>query len=400
MNTPELIAMTIQVVSSILIVMIGLILLRQVNLFLVKLTKHFGMDEVRPEPREDLREYGFSAIHAELVKEQQVLSTQETVEARERKEKIEKNLRGGWLQFGDMVARALLKAKGDMALENILKAVLDLQYPHLNPKDTGLEIARGMKTSLERTLAAFVELGYITKENEIYRLTTQGRELFEKVLQERMAFDEKFLALYSTTPVVALGCQGNRCVFVIQKDSDDASEVSGGSTCAFSAEDENIYLGKCYSDEPITAGFRFVDIEIPVKAVITKAYLEFVADGPYLNTLSLAICAEDEVEVQTFSATHQPKDRTMTDSSVLWQFSSDDAWQLGQVERTPDISSLIQTIIDKPSWKQGSSMAILIRGLANGDKGAHRRIIGYRRAKLSREYQAPQLIIEFDPVQP
>ena len=90
----------------------------------------------------------------------------------------------------------------------------------------------------------------------------------------------------------------------------------------------------------------------------------------------------------------------MTDRSVLWQFSSDDAWQLGQVERTPDISSLIQTIIDKPSWKQGSSMAILIRGLANGDKGAHRRIIGYRRAKLSREYQAPQLIIEFDPVQP
>lgn len=396
MTTPELISILIEISSLTVILLIGIQILRRLNHISATFDKYVGPQEESSEPIND-NDFGRPAVSRELIQQKENLSAQQTLEANERIQTIDEFLKRGWLQFADLVALAFLKTKEDMPIEKILKMILDIQYPHMNPRESGFEWVKGIKISVEHTLTALLELGFLTKENDNYHVTPAGYQIFEKALNERLTFEEKFLSLYSNAQRLVSGCEDNRCVFVIQQDSDDASEVSGGATCTFSAEDENIYLGKCYRDEPITAGFRFVGIDIPTGAVIKQAYLEFVADGPYSNSLSLSIHAENHPDVETFDTTTQPKDRSMTQNFVLWQIPSDETWKMGQVQRTPDISSIIQLLINHSQWEPGTSVAILIQGLAAGDHEAHRRLIGFRRAHASKEFSPPALVIEYSP---
>jgi len=394
----ELILTILQtLVLFILILYIGNQLIRRIDKILEKLESVFGKKEDYQEPVDDNLDYPYPVIARELAKQKETLSKEQTPEAKERLQKIEKALNRGWFQFADQVARVFIQTEGEISFERLLKAVFEMQYPNFRPRDMGggLEMVRAIKGSVERTTTAFVELGYVLKAGENYQTTKLGQELFERILKERIEFEEKFLTLFSDRETSTPGCSDNRCVFLIRKDTDDASEVPGESTCAFSTANENIYLGECDHRESITAGLRFVDIDIPPSAIIEKAYLEFVADGPYDNSVSLSIHAENRGDVNTFSDIDQPYNRPATETSIAWNITSKETWILGRIHTSPDISTVIQSILDRPDWQRGNAIAILIKNAEGGDRNAHRRIIGYHRARMSPEYDSPKLIIEY-----
>lgn len=109
-------------------------------------------------------------------------------------------------------------------------------------------------------------------------------------------------------------------------------------------------------------GLRFQNVSIPKNAKITKAYIQFVAyyrldyDSEYL------IFIEDDSNPSTYS------DVTKNISTRNYYFDDIVEWtppiwmtvdQAGEDERTPDLSALVQYMVNKDDWQSDNAMAFM-----------------------------------------
>ena len=178
--------------------------------------------------------------------------------------------------------------------------------------------------------------------------------------------------------------------YQITADRDDGSEHYYGNTCPYYSQNgtyvlNEIYFGRCNSGKDIVAGFRFTDIEIPKGSNICTARLLFTTDR-YTNELSLKIYGEDGDNPASFSTGNKPRNRLTTAASVPWVITDD--WDSKGVVSSPDITPIIQEIIDRPGWQAGQALAILVHN--NGSTG-HRRVIAH---EWEGDYLPAQLEIE------
>ena len=159
--------------------------------------------------------------------------------------------------------------------------------------------------------------------------------------------------------------------------------VSAGSDDAEEKATGNVYLGGpdlelVYDRSDQTVGMRFNGVDIPQGATIVNAYVQFKVDETSSVATSLVIEGEDTDDAQTFtSSTWNISDRARTAASVAW---SPTAWTIkgeaGSDQQTPDISLIIQEVVDRPGWSSGNSLAVIITGTGervaesfNGDPG-------------------------------
>jgi hypothetical protein len=147
-------------------------------------------------------------------------------------------------------------------------------------------------------------------------------------------------------------------IVVSQVDStnDDAEEQASGSVSRGSSDLELV--------DGQTVGMRFNRIDIPQGATIIKAYIQFTVDETDSVDAVLKIEGEDVDDAQTFSSSSgdiSSRDRTSTD--VEWRpmpwTSVGDAYD---DQKTPDITSVIQKIVDRDGWASGNSLVIIITG--------------------------------------
>jgi len=141
--------------------------------------------------------------------------------------------------------------------------------------------------------------------------------------------------------------------------SDDAEEKSSGSMYLTSSDLELVYDGGIQK-----VGIRFTGITIPPGATITSAHVQFKVDEVQSEVTSLTIQAQAADNAPTFtSATGNVSLRARTAAAVPW---SPSAWtavgQVGPDQRTPDLSAVIQEIVDRPGWASGNSLALIITG--------------------------------------
>jgi protocatechuate 3,4-dioxygenase beta subunit len=112
-------------------------------------------------------------------------------------------------------------------------------------------------------------------------------------------------------------------------------------------------------------GLRFTSINIPQGATITNAYLVFRAitpDAPNTNNdpTSLFIRGQNSDNTLTFNSTDfNISNRPLTTAQVGWTPSS---WSSGADYNSPNISSVVQEIVNRPGWTTGNSMVIIING--------------------------------------
>lgn len=139
--------------------------------------------------------------------------------------------------------------------------------------------------------------------------------------------------------------------------SDDAEETGAtlGNTVDLVSVD--LDLGQ------LTVGLRFTGIDIPNGATITRAYIQFVADEMQSETSPLTIHGQAADSAEVFVATTKNLSlRPKTGASVPW---SPVPWtvvgQAGPDERTPDLSPVIQEIVDRPGWLR-RSLVVTITG--------------------------------------
>lgn len=154
-----------------------------------------------------------------------------------------------------------------------------------------------------------------------------------------------------------VGLSGTIQSRVSQGDNDAEERLSNGNVNTGDNELDMIYSGS-YNQE---IGMKFKNIDIPNGATITNAYIDFEADGTDSGTTHLTFSAEDTDNAPDFTATNfDITSRTKTSAKITW--SNVPSWNTNGNYQTPDISSVVQEIIDRPGWTSGNSIAILVNG--------------------------------------
>jgi hypothetical protein len=143
---------------------------------------------------------------------------------------------------------------------------------------------------------------------------------------------------------------------------DDVEEVYSGGMNNISNDLELVY-----DKSGQVVGMRFNGVKIPQGAVITNAYVQFRADEASNRTVNLTINGEASANASMFTtAPRNLSRRPRTSNSVAW---APPAWSrrgdMGAAQQTPNLKSVVQEIVNQPSWVSGNSLVIIITGKSN-----------------------------------
>jgi hypothetical protein len=161
------------------------------------------------------------------------------------------------------------------------------------------------------------------------------------------------LQLWAASPIIDIR---------ISSDNDDSEEkISSG---AIDDGSSDLELGQEGSGAQLV-GLRFPGVPIPAGATITNAYILFTTDEEDSNPTSLTIQTQDMDNAPAFTATpFDISDRTLSTTSVAW--NDIPAWNtVGEndyKQQTPDISILVQEMVDRPGWAFGNPIVFIISG--------------------------------------
>ena len=143
----------------------------------------------------------------------------------------------------------------------------------------------------------------------------------------------------------------------IQVESDLAYQESNGDV---DAATNDIEMGSATG--PL--GMRWA-MDIPQGATITNATIQFTSDEANAQATILNINGEDVDNAAPFvdGSNGTISSRTLTTANVVWNVP---VWLdedlSGPEQRTPDISTIIQEIVDRPGWTYGNDLALIIDG--------------------------------------
>jgi chitodextrinase len=142
---------------------------------------------------------------------------------------------------------------------------------------------------------------------------------------------------------------------------DDAEE--NAATGAVNLSNVDLELGVDGAISQVV-GLRFPGVAVPQGAPIVSASVQFTADEVRTGPVALTLRAEAADDAAPFAATaFDLSARSVTSGSVAW---SPPDWPAigaaGPAEGTPDLSALVQEIVDRPGWAPGQSLVLLVSG--------------------------------------
>ena len=131
------------------------------------------------------------------------------------------------------------------------------------------------------------------------------------------------------------------------------------AVCPYSSDLELVYDGNNQ-----VVGMRFRGVNIPKGATITSAYLQFKVDETSSEVTTLSIQGEASSKAAVFTSTRRNlSSRLRTTNAVSW---SPPSWltfgAAGMDQRTPNLSSIVQEIVNQTDWVSGNSMVMIITG--------------------------------------
>jgi outer membrane protein assembly factor BamB len=176
-------------------------------------------------------------------------------------------------------------------------------------------------------------------------------------------------------------------LFRVQSGTDDAEEQQDGSVNHTSSDLELVTDGG-----PQTIGIRFNQVTIPPGKKIEQAYVQFTCDEATTGPTKVRIGVEDTDNSAPFqSVTTNISSRRLLDPGVDWVIPDwgrvDDA---GERQRSPDLTALIQSLVNRPSWQPGNAIGLVITG------SGHR----VARAYDGSATQAPALFVKIEADEP
>lgn len=176
---------------------------------------------------------------------------------------------------------------------------------------------------------------------------------------------------------------------ILQGWDDIEEEVDGGKVDLESSDLELIRDG----DEDQIVAMRFDALQIPAKAQIQSAYIQFTVDEPKksTDTASLSIQVENTGHSEKYAdEAGVVSARTYLDQKVAWEPKPwPEAQVAGEDQRTPDLSNLVQAIVDGEGWVRGNAMAFIVTGTGVRTAEAYEGGESEEAPKLMVEYTTP-----------
>ncbi len=162
----------------------------------------------------------------------------------------------------------------------------------------------------------------------------------------------------------------------ISSNNDDVEQrqiENGGTVYTTSSDLELVYDSGTTGNQYV--GLLFRNLNIPPNAIITNAYIQFTVDDQRTGTggASLNIAAHSADNIASFStANYGISDLTLTTASVNWTPTE---WTslgvAGPNQQTPDISSVVQEVVNISGWSANSNLAIIITGTGTRAAESH-----------------------------
>jgi plastocyanin len=206
--------------------------------------------------------------------------------------------------------------------------------------------------------------GAVTFANPTDASTTATFETAGSYVLRLTATDGDLSSSDTTTVTVAAPSGGGGTPVTVQAvvaaASDDAEERSGSSVDLGSTDLELVTDGSVVQ----TVGVRFPGLAVPRGAQVTAASIQFQDDEVSTDATSLTIRGQAADDAATFtSSTANVSGRPRTSASTAWVPA---AWntigERGAAQRTPDLSAVVQEVVNRSGWASGHAMAFVITG--------------------------------------
>jgi len=153
----------------------------------------------------------------------------------------------------------------------------------------------------------------------------------------------------------------------IAASADDAEQNSSGSVSVVGSDLELVWDGNSQ-----TVGLRFPGLAVPQGAAITNAWLQFESDETSATAVTVSFQAQAADSAPAFTTAAQNIGaRAREPGSVAW---SPPAWTsvgvAGPEQRTPNLASLVQTVVARAGWAPGNALALIVTGTGTGKRTA------------------------------
>ncbi|NNF02790.1 MAG: DUF839 domain-containing protein [Bacteroidia bacterium] len=174
----------------------------------------------------------------------------------------------------------------------------------------------------------------------------------------------------------------------INNGNDDVEENGNTGSINFTSSDLELVNDAGTSAGNQTVGMRFNNIKVPTGKIITNAFIQFTTDEADNGVTNLTIQAQDTGHAPVFAAvTNNVSSRNTTSASVVWNpFAWDVIGEKGPSQKTSNLKTVIQEVVDRPDWVSGNSMVLIVTG--TGERTAE----SYNGSPA----QAAELLIRYD----
>ena len=143
-------------------------------------------------------------------------------------------------------------------------------------------------------------------------------------------------------------------------------------------------------------GLRFTNVPVEPGATVSQAYLTITSQGDWSNSLTMTIKGHDVNNSSAFISGNGPFNRNSasTTAQTAW---TPGPWSNGVAYQSPDMTSIVQEIVNRPGWAVGNALSLII-----SDDGVldniFREIVAYDgdpslTAELTIEYEIGQLVV-------
>ena len=147
--------------------------------------------------------------------------------------------------------------------------------------------------------------------------------------------------------------------------------IDGVDVSSDDAEQVNNEIDKLYDDDLdagwegddfniVSVGMRFTGVNLPKNAPIDSAYIEVYSHEEEADPTTITIWGEANDNPVTYDTVNLITDRPSTTAKVTWDVT--ETWAIWTKYRTPDITSIVQEIVNRPGWDYGNAMAFVLEG--------------------------------------
>ncbi len=163
-------------------------------------------------------------------------------------------------------------------------------------------------------------------------------------------------------------CTTQTLTLQITSDDDDAEEDLSSNSVSLGSSD--LELGADGSSDQVV-GLRFNNMNIEQGATINSAYVQFETDETNSGACSVIFWGEDVDNALGFTSSDGDiSNRPKTTNLVAW--SNTPAWNtVNEKHDSPDLTSIVQEIVNRPGWVTGNSLVIFIEGTGQRTAEAH-----------------------------